>query len=72
MEYNQENIDQVRSLLPLNSIRDIAKQTGLNYSTVRDSLNYARTRTGKRNLNRKQKILDAAIGLLESKGIKIN
>lgn len=71
MEFTQESVDKIRNSLPFNGRKEIAKKTKLPYTTVCDALKVYRDGGRKRYKNRKSKIYNAAVELLEEKGVDV-
>lgn len=80
MDYNQETIDKIRKLMPLNMRKQLFERINHNkrgsaiisYSTITDVLRVYREGGGKRYRNRRLKVYDTAIRMLAEKGIDIN
>jgi len=69
MKYNQKMIDQLRAKMPSGMRVEIARQTGVAESTVRDSL--ITFRMHEYNQERKLLIYDKAVELLAKVGIEV-
>lgn len=80
MEYNQETIDTIRKLMPLNMRKQLFERINHNkrgsaiisYSTITDVLRTYREGGGKRYRNRRLKVYDTAVQMLKEKGIEVN
>lgn len=71
MEYNQQFIDKLRQLMPLNTRLEVSKRTQIPYSTVCDALTTYREGGRKRYQNRKLKIYNTTVEVLKEKGISV-
>lgn len=72
MEYSQEVIDKLRDRLPFNGRKEIEKRTGIPYSTICDALKTYREGGRPRYKARKMKIYNAAVDILNERGIGVN
>jgi len=79
MEYNQEIIDRIRDLMPLsmrkkvheNINKGVSEKAQIPYSTVCDVLKTYRDGGRPRYRNRRLKVYDEAVRLLQEKGINV-
>lgn len=79
MEYNQETIDRIRALMPLsmrkkvhqNINKGLSAKSQIPYSTVCDVLKTYRDGGRPRYRNRRLKVYDEAVRLLQEKGITV-
>ena len=79
MEYNQETINRIRELMPLamrkrvhqNINKGVSEKAQIPYSTVCDVLQTYRDGGRPRYRNRRLKVYDESVRLLQEKGITV-